>query len=307
MNKNLELYIQFLNWLRIGHSLDTVSSYKWGLKVYLDWCDGVEKDILKFKENDFVDYASYLRDDRGVKRSTSGHYICALRTFWRWLYRQELVKFDDSYIPVPKDNDKEHYPYVVKQELDLILNYFDEFYSEQLRDKTIIAFLAATGLRLGEMLAMEIGQIDLDDKKATARTFKRTNHFREIYWDDETNRLLKNWLEVREKYMEKANFQSNALFISLARTKIGKPSCKSNVQKMIRKVRKNLGIKKKITAHSFRHGFGHKAVENQIHPRHLQIMLGHAKLNTTMFYMGVSNKEVEEIYRNKMESSLTRP
>ncbi len=65
----------------------------------------------------------------------------------------------------------------------------------QLRDKTIIAFLNATGLRLGEMLAVDVGQINLEEKKATVKTFKRKNHKREIYWDDATNSVADGELE----------------------------------------------------------------------------------------------------------------
>jgi len=65
---------------------------------------------------------------------------------------------------------------------------------------------------------------------------------------------------------------------------------------MFRKARKIAGIKKKITAHSFRHGFGKRAVEHDVYPRYLQKMFCHAKLNTTMFYMGVVDAELENVY-----------
>ena len=151
------------------------------------------------------------------------------------------------------------------------------------------------------MLAVDVGQINLEEKKATVKTFKRKNHKREIYWDDATNELLRKWIETRERLVTTSKYKSSALFINLSTPSSGKRLYKGSVQGMIRRVRKEVGIERQITAHSFRHGFGKKAVDRDVHPRHLQKMLGHAKLNTTMFYMGVADGELERIYRQKME------
>ncbi|MFH0892479.1 MAG: tyrosine-type recombinase/integrase [Candidatus Falkowbacteria bacterium] len=306
MSQNKELYDQFLDWLRIGHSPETVQSYRWGLKIFIDWCDGTEKEILEMKEMDFVEYGLYLVDDRKLKKSTQSSYLCGVRGLWRWLHRQGKVETNDDIIPVPKDNDKEHYPFVLPQEVKLMSSYFDEFFPDQLRDKTIISFLNATGLRIGEMLAIDVSQINLEEKKAVVRTFKRRNHKREVYWDNDTNDLLAKWIDARERLSIKATYKSNALFINLSTTNPGKRLYKGSVQRMIRRVRKEVGIERCITAHSFRHGFGKKAVEHNVHPRYLQKMLGHAKLNTTMFYMGVADGELEKVYRSQMEQSITQ-
>lgn len=300
MNQNEQLYDQFLDWLAIGHSQETVKSYRWGLKIFIDWCDGTEKDVVDVKESDIVEYALYLKEVRKVKNSTQASYFCSLRTFWRWLYRQQLVEFNDDVIPVPKQDDKEHYPFVLPEEVKRMQDVFDEFYPDQLRDRTIITFLYATGVRLSEMISIDYPDIDFDEMKAVCKTFKRTNHKREIYWDENTNELLKKWVEVRNKLESKSIYKSSALFISLSTQKYGKRICKDAVQRMFRKARKIAGIEKKITAHSFRHGFGKRAVEHDVHPRYLQKMLGHAKLNTTMFYMGVADAELEKVYRQKM-------
>jgi site-specific recombinase XerD len=105
---------------------------------------------------------------------------------------------------------------------------------------------------------------------------------------------------VRDKLEAKAHYKSSALFLNMSTQKFGSRIGKDAVQKMFRKTRKIAGIEKNITAHSFRHGFGKRAVEHDVHPRYLQKMLGHAKLNTTMFYMGVADGELEKVYRQKM-------
>jgi len=300
MTKNQEFYGQFLNWLSIGHTSATVSSYQWGLKIFIDWLDGTEKELLELKEKDFVDYCHYLKNDRRVKNSTAASYFCSVRTMWRWLYRQKMVLFSDDLIPVPKADDREHYPFLTECELELILGSFDEFYPKDLRDKTIFAFLFATGLRLGELLDIDAADIDLDRQKATVKTEKRKNHYREVYWDDSTNELLKKWEVVRKKILARHGINQGALFINMSTHGFGQRAERFMIQKLFRRKRKELGIKKQITPHTCRHGFGHKAVKMDVHPRMLQKMLGHAKLNTTMIYMGVEDIEVEKVYRAKM-------
>ncbi len=301
MNTNEQLYGQFLDWLTIGHSPETVQSYRWGLKIFVDWCDGTEKDIIDIKDDDFVDYSLYLKEIRRVKNSTHASYFCSLRTFWRWLYRKKLVSFNDDVIPVPKQDDKEHYPFVSQNEVDKMLNLFDDFYPDQLRDKTIVSFLYATGVRLGELLSINVDDVDLIERKMVIKTSKRLNHQREIYWNDKVNDLLEKWITVRNKLELKTPYKTSGLFINMSTKKYGQRIGKDAVQKMFRKYRYLAGIEKNISAHSFRHGFGKRAVENDVHPRYLQKMLGHAKLNTTMFYMGVADGELERIYRQKMQ------
>lgn len=300
MTKNQEFYGQFLDWLKIGHSPATVSSYRWGLKIFIDWLDGTEKEILELKQKDFTDYALYLKDTRQVKGGTQASYFCSARTMWRWLYKQGRVKFNDDCIPVPKADDQEHYPFLTEEELNLILNSFDEFYPKDLRDKTIFAFMFATGVRLGELLSIDAGHIDLEVRKAVVKTEKRRGHEREVYWDERTNELLKKWLEVRSKILGRHNIITGALFINMSSFAFGRRAERCVIQRLFRRKRKELGISKKITPHSCRHGFGHKAVKMEVHPRILQKMLGHAKLNTTMLYMGVADAEVERVYREKM-------
>jgi len=301
MPKNTEIYNKFLDWLKIAHSPATVESYHWALKPLFDWLYGNNLEIVDLTCEDITKYSIYLKDTRGVKTSTLFHYLIALRAIWRWMFRNEYVRLDDSIIEIPKDLDKESYPFILPQEFGKMMSGLDEFYPDQLRSRAILSFLYFTGVRIGELLAIDVSQIDLKNQKATIKTYKRHNVYREVYWGAETTYLLEKWLAVREKILLRCNSSSNALFIAMPPGHTsGERLGKYQVQKMIRRSRNKAGIERQITAHSFRHGFGHRAVEKNINPRYLQIMLGHAKLGTTMIYMGVGDKEVENIYRTAM-------
>ncbi|MEZ7821297.1 MAG: tyrosine-type recombinase/integrase [Patescibacteria group bacterium] len=297
---NLKIVDDFLNWLAIGHSLETVDSYKWPLRLFCKWLSGKEKNIADMKEKDFVGYHLFLKEERQVKNSTMAHYFTSIRTLWRYMYRNEMVKYGDDKIPMPKADDKQSYPYAEEADINKILNSFRGWDIKDIRDKAIVSLLYKTGLRIGELRSLDISDIDLEFKKATVQTEKRTGHKREIYWDDKTNEYLKNWIDTREEFLLQERRSENALFIGMTMGSKDKRIDRSTVQKMFRKKRDELGINKKLTPHSCRHGFGHRAVEKNVNIRHLQVMLGHSKIDTTMIYMGCKNKDVETAYRQLM-------
>jgi len=301
---NLELKAEFLKWLAVDRANDTIESYHNALKVFFDWLDSKEKSLLVIKVKDFVQYNEYLEHVRRVKGSTRNHYFTAIRTMWRWIYREgHATHLKEEDIPKPRVNDREHYPYAEDKEIEKIINSFSDFFPIDIRNKAIVSLMYATGVRLGELRSIDVTSLDLDIKKGTVKTFKRKNHFRDIYWGHETNEILKKWIDTRTTFASSTeNSVSNGLFINLSSNNLGRRIDRHAIQKMFRQKRKELGIKKKISPHSLRHGFGHKGVTNEVHPRHLQVMMGHAKLDTTMGYMGYSNKEVEKTYRSKMAS-----
>jgi site-specific recombinase XerD len=300
-SQNKEIYDKFMNWLRIAHKPATVESYHWALKPLFDWLYGANLEITTLTSEDITNYSLYLKDKRELKTSTLFHYLIALRSLWRWLFRSGYVFMDEKIIEIPKDLDKESYPYVLLPEYEKMMKTFEEFQPEQLRNKTILAFLYYTGVRLGELLAIDVDQIDFKNKKAKIKTYKRHNHCREVYWGEELNNLLQRWLPIRQSIADHFHTSSSALFVAMATSpNSGDRMGRHQVQRMIRTARSKAKIKRHITAHSFRHGFGHRAVENNVNPRYLQVMLGHAKLETTMIYMGVANEEVKNVYRTVM-------
>jgi site-specific recombinase XerD len=304
MNENHLIYCEFLRWLSVIRSEATVQSYRWGLKVFFDWLG--ERPLKDLKQGDFVSYLVFLREDRKVGCSTQAIYITALKTLWQWLFDQKLVGVEKKIIPTPSNKDKKHYPYITPDDYNRLSSCLSEMIPEQLQDKLVLSMLYATGVRLGELLKIDIQQVDINKKSAVIKTFKRSNHERQIYWSEDTNDLLIKWLAMRREIESCAKLHSAALFISLSYNVRGKRLCKDHVQKLLRTLRKRAGIVKPVSAHSFRHGFGYRAVKNDIHPRYLQVMLGHARLDNTMIYMSVDNKDVERAYRLKMdEKNLT--
>lgn len=295
-NHNKRLKDDFLKWIDISHRPATMKAYKWGVKRLNEWLAIKNKSILEFDSKDYVDYSNYLKS-RNIKPSTLFTYLAALRAFWRYLYDNGYVIKNDKFIVLPREFEIESYPPIGEDDYTKMLEVLDDFYKEQLRGKAILSLLYHTGVRLGELVSLNLTDVSLAHNKGIVKTSKRHNHFREIYWNKEVNDYIKKWIKTRNKYVDHLKTNEKALFISF---KDGKRLGIRQVQRLIIGTRNRAGIDKKITAHSFRHGFGMRALRHNMNPRHLQVMLGHSNLETTMIYMRTNNTEIEKVYRKAM-------
>src|SRR3989339_887234 len=244
MTQNEELCGQFINWLSIGHSRETVQSYRCGLRQFIQW---MNKSVLIAQDQDFINYCVHLKNERHLKNGALSCRMAALRTFWRFLYDRRLTQTDWRSIPSPKVNDRVHYPAAKNEDIKMIIDSLDSFFPDQLRDKTIISLLRDTGIRIGEALSVNIDDINLIEKKAMIKTLKRQDHYREVYWGDETNGLLQSWINIREKILKKATKNTEALFVSISNNSYGERAKKHAIQKLFCDKRRDLRITSRIS------------------------------------------------------------
>lgn len=287
---------RYLQWLASGHSPATVTSYKYGFYALEKWLALENKQIETCSLEDITQFVQSL-ETMELKDKTRAHYVTCLRSLWKWLDRQALVPFKHDLIPMPIVLDTERRPYLSEDEFARIMGYFDEYFPIELRNKTIVAFLFATGLRLGEMMEIDMDSLDMEERKVNVRTFKRRNHHRDVYWDDETHRLLVKWIDVRAKMLSKFSSASPALFISFNSVDPGKRIERHAVQHIFRNVRSDLKIDKPLSPHSCRHGFATKGVKNEVNIFYLKEMMGHANIQNTMVYTHSDRKDLQAEYK----------
>ena len=295
MHRNDEILRDFLRWLNSGHTKATVQSYSDGLRNLRHWLYAEQKAIIGLTLNDITRYSEYLQN-RGVRSSTHFHYMTAFKCLWKWLYKQALVSLDPDLILMPCVT-KERRGALMPDEFEAIMKSYDERYPVELRNKLIVCFLYATGLRLGEFLDILLSDIKLGEKCVEVRTYKRKNHRRTVYWDERTQKLLLQWLPLRDDLVAEGGLGHQALFVSMDNNSLGKPIQRCVVQRIFRNVRLKLGMKKKISPHSCRHGFATRGVKANINLSYLKDMLGHANINNTMVYVHQEQKHLQEEYR----------
>lgn len=154
-----------------------------------------------------------------------------------------------------------------------------------LRDLAIIDLLASTGMRVGELVKLNINDIDFESRECVV--FGKGNKERPVYFDARTKIHLKNYLNSR-------NDSDSALFVSLdaphERLNI------SGVEIRLRQLGRKLGIQK-VHPHKFRRTVATKAIDKGMPIEQVQSLLGHSQIDTTMHYAMVNQNNVKESHR----------
>lgn len=291
--KNTDIKANFLLWLKAAHSPETVKSYDNSLRNLWRWLDEERKDLPECSLSDLVRYGSFL-EGRGLKSGTRNSYVSALRAVWKWLREQGIVTMSETMIPLPQKIDVESIPCQEPEMLEKMLGCFDEFFPRDLRDKTIMRFLFLTGLRQCEMRSIKTSKLDIHKRQAYVKTFKRKNHFRWVYFDDETARLLTIWLEVRDRVLERSRTASDWLFISLNSSAVGDAMSKHAVIRAFKYAREKSKIKTRISAHSARHGHATFLAKMGMDIWKLKDDMGHANLKSTQVYVHMKREDIQE-------------
>ncbi len=152
-----------------------------------------------------------------------------------------------------------------------------------LRNKAILTLLYSSGLRISELVSLDIDDVDLEDR--TIRVRGKGEKDRIVLFNEEAKALI-------EKYLDKRLDGGNALFVN----RFGDHITPRYVQMMIKKYAELAGIKKKVTPHILRHSFATHLLKNGVDIRAIQQLLGHANLNTTQIYTSVDMQTLRTAY-----------
>ena len=157
------------------------------------------------------------------------------------------------------------------------------------RDLAIVEVLISTGIRVGELVKLDIKDIDFENKECVV--LGKGNKQRKVYFDAKTKIHLQQYLDFRKD-------DNEALFVSLL-----KPYDRleiSGVEIMLRKIGKRIGIEK-VHPHKFRRTLATKAIDKGMPIEQVQHLLGHSKIDTTLEYAMVDDTNVKLSHKKYLE------
>ncbi len=250
-------------------------------------------DVLdKMQAVDIEEYQEYLKvynnDDktltngeRGLKRKMS-----ALRSFYAYFFKREMIKTNPTLLV---DMPKLHEKAIVRLDADEtaeLLDYIEhcgdqlsgqkKLYYEKtkLRDLAIVTLLLGTGIRVSECVGLDVN--DIDFKNNGIRVVRKGGSEMMVYFGDEVETALRNYLEVRASITPLAGHE-NALFYSTQRRRIGVQA----VENMVKKYAGEITTTKKITPHKLRSTYGTSLYKETGDIYLVADVLGHKDVNTT--------------------------
>ena len=288
---------EFSNWRQFKVKGNTVKGYDREIRNFCLFLRN--PDIVKVTLNDVMDYLNGVIE-LGWDPNSLMPRCMALRKFFEYLRLRGFTTLNEELIPIPRKQykiprvaDEENY----KKLIEIIPAESHD--PRHIRNMVIINLLWDTGARNGELLSINIADVDLEKKKALIRTEKNrgSRPFREIFWTEETNQNLKKWMDKREALGNKVTFKDpEALFLSLVSCQAGQRLSVKGVGELLRRYANRAGIPY-INAHAFRHHMGHDIINQGGSTADVMNILGHASVASSSIYTMMTNVELENRYR----------
>ncbi|MEO1958022.1 MAG: site-specific tyrosine recombinase/integron integrase [Nautiliaceae bacterium] len=263
LSKFIEMFLEYLL-LNKGASEHTIKAYKNDLTQFEEF---LKKPIINATSSDVIAFLSQLENKRSLNRKLS-----SINSFFDFAYKRNLVeeKPKVKQAKVPQNLPK----FLSKEEILNSISHIDSLASWfELRDKALILFLYATGLRVSEAINVKLS--DIEDGWVRVRNSKGDKE-RIVPIADEA-------LEAIKEYLNKRSCNSEYLFVNKNCQKLSRISA-FNITK------KYLGV----SPHVLRHSFATALVLGGADIRIVQELLGHAYLNTTQIYTHIQKENLKE-------------
>jgi site-specific recombinase XerD len=283
-----------------GRSLNTVRNYDQYLSRFLEYTK-IKKpeDITDTIVRDFRVWLNRqeTKSEKGkalttLKKRTQNYYLIAIRAFLKYLARQHITSLSPDRIELAKVPERS-LDLITIEELNLILKAPDTSTLKGLRDKAMLELLFSTGLRVSELCALPRDiNLKLDELSVRGKGEK----VRVVFISDDARNAVQKWLDKRDD-------MDDSLFISLkegeklSKNKESLRITSRSVERIVKQYAINSGISKKVTPHVLRHSFATDLLRNGADLRSVQMLLGHANINTTQIYTHVTDTQLRNIHK----------
>ena len=287
MEKQIKLFLEFLeNDKKL--SQNTLQSYRRDIVQYKEYLDKQGLNYLKVDVNDLDKYFDYLKD-LNKKTSTISRNLATIRAFYQYLVRTKKVKIDPT-IGVRSPKVEKKVPSILtSEEVELLLEQPKTVDLKGIRDKAMLEFAYATGMRVTEIISLEVSDVNLEQSYVICRNgFKARN----IPLGSISLKALKDYMEKARPILIK-NEDEKTLFVNIN----GKELTRQGFWKIVKYYKEQAHIDKDITPHVLRHSFATHILQNGADLKAIQAMLGHSDISSTQVYMQFQNDALKDVYQ----------
>ena len=281
----------FIGFLRVekNYSQHTLRAYANDLRSFQDYLAGVDES-LSFPDVDADLVRGWMVElaDDGAAPSSVSRKMSALRAFFDYLRREGHVDVNPA-ISLKNPKQRKRLPTFVKEEdMDYLLDElsFGEGY-ESSRDRMMIMCFYSTGMRLSELIGLDVGDVDME--RSVIKVFGKRSKERMVPFGAEMKKEMENYLEQRSAFSP----QSSALFL----TRSGERVSQSLVYRMVREKLSAVTSVGKKSPHVLRHSFATAMLNNDAEIGVVKELLGHERLATTEVYTHLTFEELKKFYK----------
>ena len=287
MEKQITLFLEFLqNDKKLSDN--TLQSYKRDIMQYHNYVDENSINYLKADENKIKEYLQYLQEI-GKKSSTISRSLASIRSFYQFLIRTKLIK-EDPTVNIQSPKIEKRVPSILtSKEIELLLDQPKDVDLKGTRDKAMLEFAYATGMRVTELISLDIDHVNLEEGYVVCRFGSKQ---RNIPLGSLSLKALKEYIEESRPYLIRDE-NVKALFVNIN----GKRLTRQGFWKIVKYYKEQAHITKDITPHVLRHSFATHLLQNGADLKAIQMMLGHSDISSTQVYMQFQDEGIKNVYR----------
>ena len=265
-------------------STNTICSYIRDIRQYADW---LEVDILDASQLNITDYLHHLEED-GRSAATASRTLASLKNFYAYLVSSGFCE-KTPVVDVKVSRGEKKLPQILTgREIELLLAQPVAVDAKGYRDKAMLEVMYATGVRVSELIDLDIGDVNLDLGIIKCNTAKKT---RVIPLYPAALRALTIYVrDVRESML--ATSDETALFVNIN----GSRMSRQGFWKILKHYQASAHIDKEITPHTLRHSFAVHLLENGADLGSLQELMGHCDISSTQMYTHLINQKLKSVY-----------
>ena len=282
MEKQIKLFLEFLqNEKKLSDN--TLQSYKRDIIQYQNYIEENQINYTKVSKEDIKTYLNYLKKV-GKKSSTISRNLASIRSFYQFLIRNRKIKNDPTEDVQSPKVEKRIPSVLTAQEVELLLEQPKDVDLKGTRDKAMLEFAYATGMRVTEII-----NLNIENVYVICRTGAKQ---RNIPLGSLSLSALKEYIEDARPILIK-NEREKALFVNVN----GKRLTRQGFWKIVKYYKEQAHITKDITPHVLRHSFATHLLQNGADLKAIQTMLGHSDISSTQVYMQFQDSGLKDIYQ----------
>ena len=286
-----ETFNKYINYLEAEKNASpyTVRNYTNDLLDFFDFLRA--KKITSLKEVDRHTLRGYLSHlvEQGFAKPSIARKLSAIRSFYRYLLREEIISASPAATTSSPKLDRRLPSFLTVEETVQLLEAPDLSKPPGQRDRALLELLYASGLRVSELVSLNLEQINLDTNEI--RVWGKGSKERMVLIGEPAAKALSVYLnQGRPQLLSKK--KSNALFIN----RYGGRLPARRIQKILEQYARLINVDKRIYPHLLRHTFATHLLDGGADLRVVQELLGHAQLSSTQIYTHVSQSRAKKVY-----------
>ena len=293
MDDIIESYLAYLKHQK-QYSKNTIEAYQKDIVSFKDFITQEALNSFEEIEYSFIrGYLTSLYQKENLQRSSVARKLSSLRNFYQYLLRNNIV-VDNPFLLVHAPKLPERNPdFLYYDEMNSLLDGIDTSNPLGLRNKTMLELMYATGLRVAEIIAITLDDIDLDDMILLVHG--KGNKERYVPFHEVAKELLVDYINTARRELMLLQIEKHKILFVNQR---GKALTTRGVRDIITRVYLKSEIGKQLHPHTFRHTFATHLLDQGAELRMVQEMLGHAHLSSTQIYTHVTKERLKKVYES---------